>query len=198
MELEHIRKSLEKTLSEKRYRHILGVEEVCYDLAVIYGCDTLKARTAGLLHDCAKHLSDEELISECRKFNLHITEAEIKAPYLLHAKVGAAYAKEFYKVTDENILNAIISHATGRPGMSKLEKIVYVADYIEPNRRPIPMLDKARELAYEELDEAVIFISKRILEYLKSKGAFIDPLTQETYDYYVNNYQNCESRKFNN
>ncbi|CRZ34397.1 putative HD superfamily hydrolase involved in NAD metabolism [Herbinix hemicellulosilytica] len=187
MELEHIRKSLEKTLSEKRYRHILGVEEVCYDLAVIYGCDTLKARTAGLLHDCAKHLSDEELISECRKFNLHITEAEIKAPYLLHAKVGAAYAKEFYGITDEEILNAIISHTTGRPAMSELEKIVYVADFIEPYRNPILHLDKARKIAYnDDLDEAVMFISGRILEYLKSINAFIDPLTIETYNYYVN------------
>lgn len=187
MELEHIRKSLEKTLSEKRYRHILGVEEVCYDLAVIYGCDTLKARTAGLLHDCAKHLSDEELISECRKFNLHITEAEMKAPYLLHAKVGAAYAKEFYGITDEEILNAIISHTTGRPAMSELEKIVYVADFIEPYRNPILHLDKARKIAYnDDLDEAVMFISGRILEYLKSINAFIDPLTIETYNYYVN------------
>ncbi|HPU64013.1 MAG TPA: bis(5'-nucleosyl)-tetraphosphatase (symmetrical) YqeK [Mobilitalea sp.] len=186
MELEYIRKGLEKTLSEKRYRHVLGVEEVCDDLAVIYGCDTLKARTAGLLHDCARHLSDEELISECRKFNLHITEAEMKAPYLLHAKVGAAYAKEFYKVTDENILNAIISHATGKPGMSKLEKIVYVADFIEPYRKPIPHLDKARKIAYnDDLDKAVMFISGRILEYLKSINTFIDPLTQETYNYYV-------------
>lgn len=187
MELEHIRKSLEKTLSEKRYRHILGVEEVCYDLAVIYGCDTLKARTAGLLHDCAKHLSDEELISECRKFNLHITEAEMKAPYLLHAKVGAAYAKEFYGITDEEILNAIISHTTGRPAMSELEKIVYVADFIEPYRNPILHLDKARKIAYnDDMDEAVMFISGRILEYLKSINAFIDPLTIETYNYYVN------------
>jgi len=198
MDLESIRESIKKTLSESRYRHVLGVEEVCYDLALIHESDTFKAGLAGLLHDCAKNLSDEELIRECKKYSLPITEAEMKAPYLLHAKVGAVYAKEKYGVADEDVLNAITFHTTGRPGMSKLEKIVYVADYIEPNRRPIPMLDKARELAYEELDEAVIFISKRILEYLKSKGAFIDPLTQETYDYYVNNYQNCESRKFNN
>jgi len=193
MELESIRESIKKVLSEKRYLHVLGVEEVCVDLALIHGSDTSKASLAGLLHDCAKHLPDEELITECRKYNIPISEAEMKAPYLLHAKVGAAYARDKYGVTDEDILNAITYHTTGRPGMSKLEKIVYVADYIELNRRPVPMLDKARELAYKDLDEAVIFISYRILEYLKSTGAFIDPLTQETYNYYVNYHKETEN-----
>jgi len=186
MELEQIRNSIKMNLSESRYRHVLGVEEVCLDLALIHEGDTFKAGIAGLLHDCAKHLTEEELIRECKKYNLPITEAEMRAPYLLHAKVGAAYAKEIYGIADEDILNAITYHTTGRPGMSKLEKIVYVADYIEPYRKPIPMLDKARELAYDDLDKAVIFIANRILEYLRSKGAFIDPLTQETYNYYVN------------
>lgn len=189
MKLEQLRESIKSVLSENRYRHVLGVEEVCYDLALIYGSDTMKARIAGILHDCAKYLPDDKLLQECQKYNLQVSEAEMKAPYLLHAKVGAAFAREKYGVKDEDILNAIIYHTTGRPGMSKLEKIVYVADYIEPNRKPIPMLDKARKLAYTDLNEAVKFISGRILEYLKSMDAFIDPLTEETYNYYVNHPQ---------
>lgn len=188
MEIEKIRESIKNILSENRYRHVLGVEEVCIDLALIYESDTQKAGIAGLLHDCAKHLPEEELIRECRKYNLPISESEMKAPYLLHAKLGALYANKLYGVTDEDILNAIAYHTTGRPAMSVLEKIVYVADYIEPCRKPIPMLDRARELAYKDLDEAVIFISGRVIEYLKEKGAFIDPLTKETYDYYVNRH----------
>lgn len=185
MELEELRESIKTYLSERRYLHVLGVEEVCHDLALIHEGDIQKACIAGLLHDCAKNLSDDELLQECKKYNLPITESEMRAPYLLHAKLGAYYAKEKYGVTDEDILNAITYHTTGRPAMSKLEKIVYVADYIEPGRKPIPMLDKARQLAYTNLDEAVICISNSTIEYLKSKDAVIDPLTQETYEYYV-------------
>lgn len=190
MELEKLREYMQLVLSETRYRHVLGVEDVCYDLALIHGEDTQKASVAGILHDCAKRLSDEDLLKECEKYNIPISETESKQPYLLHAKVGALYAREKYGVSDDDILNAIIYHTTGRPAMSKLEKIVYIADYIEPNRKPIPMLDKARTLAYEDLDEAIICISKSTLDYLSEKGLIIDPLTKETYEYYVNLMKN--------
>lgn len=192
MELEQLRKSMKKVLSESRYRHVLGVEDVCFDLALIYEDDTLKASVAGILHDCVKYMSEAELIQECKKFNLEISETEKKAPYLLHAKLGAVYAREKYGIDDEDILNAITYHTTGRPCMSRLEKILFVADYIEPYRKPIPMLDKARELAYRNLDEAIIHISESNLKYLSGKGTVIDPLTNETYKYYVNQINHKE------
>lgn len=186
MDLNKLRESIQDIVTESRYRHVLGVEEVSVDLALIYGYDTLKASIAGILHDCAKHIPDEEMIPECERYNLPISDTEKKQPYLLHAKLGAVYAKEKYGIEDVDILNAITYHTTGRPAMSLLEKILYVADFIEPNRKHIPTLDKARVLAYEDLDEAVICISNSSLNYLMSKGAIIDPLTKETYEYYVN------------
>jgi predicted HD superfamily hydrolase involved in NAD metabolism len=132
-------------------------------------------------------LSGEQLIQECENNQLKISETERGLPHLLlHAKVGAVYAVEKYGITDEDVLNAITYHTTGRPAMSQLEKIVYVADYIEPNRKPIPLLDKVREIAYQDIDEAIILILDRTLEYLNEKCSLIDPLTKETYDYYVN------------
>ncbi len=186
MEISKLRDSIKILLSDKRYLHSLGVEAVCYDLALIHGEDTIKANTAGILHDCAKYMPDDETIKECVRYNLAISDTERMLPSLLHGKLGAVYAREKYGVKDEAILNAIRYHTTGRPAMSKLEKIVYVADYIEPNRKPIPELDKVREIAYLDLDKAVICISELILEYLKEKDTIIDLTTKETYDYYVN------------
>lgn len=190
MDIQELREKIKDILSESRYNHSVKVEEVSYDLALIHGEDTLKASIAGILHDCAKHLSGDELIKECEKYQLKISETERKIPrQLLHSKLGAVYAKEIYGITDEDILNAIEFHTTGRPAMSKLEKIVFVADYIEPCREILPNINYIRETAYEDLDEAVILISKQTLEYLSQKGFMIDPMTKETYNYYVNQNQ---------
>ncbi len=187
MELEQLRKSMKDILSDSRYRHSVGVEDVCCDLALIHGDDVFKASITGILHDCAKYLTGEELIAECERYRIKISEIERKLPdMLLHAKVGEVYAKERYGIIDEYILKAIEYHTTGRPAMSKLEKIVYVADYIEPNRKLIPNLNYIRETAYQDLDEAIKIITKQILEYLSNKDNLIDPLTKETYNYYVN------------
>ena len=185
MEVEQLRESMKSILKETRYQHVLGVEEVSIDLAVIYGCDPYKARVAGILHDCAKHLTDEELISECEQYNLSISEAEAKSVYLLHAKVGAAYAKAKYGVWDKDILNAITYHTTGRPAMSMIEKIVFTADYIEPNRKPLPRIEEIRFVAYNNnIDIAVSMILENTINYLKSIDAFIDNRTIETNEYY--------------
>lgn len=188
MVVEQLRKSMKSILSDSRYRHSIGVEDVCYDLALIHGEDTCKASIAGILHDCAKYLEDDELVQECEKKQIEISEIERRIPnMLLHAKLGAIYAKEKYKVVDENIINAIKFHTTGRPAMSKLEKILYIADNIEPNRKlTATNIDYIRKIAYEDIDEALKIILKQTLEYLKDKNNLIDLRTKETYDYYVN------------
>lgn len=186
MELSEIRENLKKTLSEKRYKHSLGVEDVACDLALIHGADTNKASIAGILHDCAKYLQGEEFMTECIKYQISISEYERDDPYMLHGKISAIYAKEKYGIMDEDILNAILYHTTGRPNMSLIEKIVYIADYIEPNRGTFLVLSEAREAAYKNLDEAVVIISKSTLEYLQDKGINIDPRTRMTYEHYVN------------
>lgn len=187
MILEQLRENMKGILSDKRYRHSLGVEEVCYDLALIHGEDTLKASIAGILHDCAKYLTDEELLQECERNHIKISNIERNLPHLLlHAKLGVVYAREKYGIVDEDILKAIEYHTTGRPAMSKLEKILYIADTIEPNRDTISNIEYLREIAYENIDEAVLAIIKQVLVYLSGNRKIIDPLTKDTYDYYVN------------
>lgn len=175
---------MRKILTDKRYRHSLGVEEVAYDLALIHGCDCTKSRIAGILHDCAKHLTNEELIEECMRNSLPISDVENQSIYLLHAKVGATFAQLKYGIEDVDIINAITYHTTGRPNMTLLEKIIFTADYIEPFRRPLPRIDYIREIAYNDLDFAVLLILENTLDYLQDIGVVIDPLTIETYHYY--------------
>ncbi|MCI5597372.1 MAG: bis(5'-nucleosyl)-tetraphosphatase (symmetrical) YqeK [Lachnospiraceae bacterium] len=182
--IDDIRAILKNKLSEKRYEHTLGVEYTAAALAMRYGADMNKARVAGLLHDCAKYFPGEKLLAKCRKHHLEINQYEQDYPELLHAKVGAYLASSKYGVQDEEILSAITWHTTGRPDMTLLDKIIYIADYIEPNRNKAPDLDEIRELAFKDLDECLMTILSHTLSYLKEKGSVIDPTTFATYEYY--------------
>ncbi|MCR4753926.1 MAG: bis(5'-nucleosyl)-tetraphosphatase (symmetrical) YqeK [Lachnospiraceae bacterium] len=179
-----IRKKLEKALDEERYEHTLGVAVTARMMARIHGADAEAAYIAGLLHDCAKNVSHKDKIHMCEKAGLEVTEVEKENPGLLHAKAGSILAAKEYGVKDKDILNAISSHTTGRPGMSILEKIVFVADYIEPGREFRPDLNEIREEAFMDLDRSVLDILDRTLKYLGDMAKAIDPMTKETYDYY--------------
>ena len=179
-----IKKQLSKSLDHKRYEHTLGVAYTAAALAMCHGEDIVKAELAGLLHDCAKCLDNEKKIHICEKHHINISEAEQRNPFLLHAKVGAHLAYKKYRAEDTDVLNAILYHTTGRPEMSLLEKIVYIADYIEPGRDQAPNLSYIRELSFHDLDKALIKILEDSLEHLKESEKEIDPMTQKTYDYY--------------
>lgn len=187
-DLMDIEVKLEKLLSAKRMFHTRGVMHTAAALAMRYGGDMEKACYAGLLHDCAKYLSEEEQLLQCKKNHLPVRDIEKNNPYLLHAKVGACFAKTKYGVKDEEILSAITWHTTGKPDMGLLEKIVFTADYIEPGRKPIEGLEEIRTLAFEDLDRAVYQILHNTLHYLKKdkggKKKEIDTMTQEAYNYY--------------
>lgn len=185
MDKKIIKKRLQSVLKPSRYEHTLGVEYTAACLAMRHGYDIEKAEMAGLLHDCAKYLSDKKKLSMCKRKKLKISSAEKKNPGLLHAKLGAVLAKEKYKIKDPEILSAITWHTTGKPDMTLLEKIIFVADYIEPNRNQAPRLDEIRRLAFMDLDECLVMILKQTLEYLEEKGAQMDPMTYETYQYYT-------------
>lgn len=184
-----IRNSVKKKLDTKRYEHTLGVAYTAAALAMRHGADMNNALVAGLLHDCAKCLSNERRLSICEKHNIAITSAEEKNPFLLHAKVGSFLAMKKYGVTDRDIINAILNHTTGRPGMSMLEKIVWLADYIEPGRKHAPSLEKVRKMAFEDLDSALVIALEDTLEYIKNGKMELDPMTQKTYDFYKNGGQ---------
>lgn len=182
--MKKIRKAMESSQDPKRFEHTLGVAYTAAALAMRYGCDIKKAQAAGLLHDCAKCLSDEKRLSICKKNKIPVTEVERKNPFLLHAKVGAYLAKEKYGIKDPDILNAVSSHTTGRQGMSLLEKIIFVADYIEPGRKSAPNLADIRKLAFIDLDETFLRILADTLSYLRDTGGDIDPATEATWNYY--------------
>lgn len=185
MKYTKIENKLKKVLSEKRYEHTMGVSFTSASLAMKYGEDVDKARLAGLLHDCAKYLDDDKLISLSEKYNLGVSENERRSPYLLHGKVGALIARKKFEVEDEDILNAITYHTTGRIGMSLLEKIVFIADYIEPQRDIAPNLDSLRKLAFEDIDMCVLKILEDTINYLKENGREVDPNATDAYDYYM-------------
>ena len=190
-----IRKAMEKTQDEKRYEHTLGVAFTATSLSMRYGASIENAELAGLLHDCAKCLEDEKKIAICEKHNISITEVERRNPFLLHAKAGSFLAMNKYKVHDSDVINAILNHTTGRPGMSLLEKIIFVADYIEPGRKKAPNLAEIRQMAFINLDGAVLKILNDTLDYLKNTPGEIDPMTQKTYDYYQEIYQASYNEK---
>lgn len=182
--LKKLRKAMEKIQDSKRYEHTLGVEYTAAALAMRYNCDIRDAQIAGLLHDCAKCLTDEKRLSICKRNKIPMTAVEKKNPFLLHAKVGAYLAHKKYGIKNQNILNAIRNHTTGRQNMSTLEKIVFVADYIEPGRTHAPGLSEMRKLAFVDLDKVFIRILEDTLDYLKDTGGDIDPMTEETWKYY--------------
>ncbi|WP_455717955.1 bis(5'-nucleosyl)-tetraphosphatase (symmetrical) YqeK [Anaerosporobacter sp.] len=183
-DLLELQDAMRKVLKPKRYLHSLGVQFTCASLAMRYECDIMKAQVAGILHDLAKYYDASEQISRCEQNNIPISDIERKQPYLLHGKLAACYAKSEYGIEDEEILQAMAYHTTGKPDMSKLEKIVFLADYIEPSRRMIPGLTEIRKLAFEDLDLAVYTTLKNTLNYLKSNGQTIDNTTIEAYEYY--------------
>ena len=179
-----IRENLKSKLNPFRYEHTLSVSFMCMALAMRYGYDLDKAELAGILHDCAKRYDNETIIKKCRKHSVELTESELMAPSVIHAKLGAWMAEHKYGITDPEILSAIACHTTGKPNMSLLDKILYVADFIEPRRGEIPNLAKMRKLAFVDLDETLFQTMEGILKYLESTGTYIDEMTKEAYEYY--------------
>lgn len=183
-DIKKVRKKMEKIMDAHRFEHTLGVTYTAACLAMRYNVDIVKAQMAGLLHDCAKCMTNEKRILICKKHNIQMNSAEIENPLLLHAKVGSYIAMEEFNIHDEDIINAILNHTTGRPAMTMLEKIIYIADYIEPGRKQAPNLAEIRKVAFLDLDKSLLMILKDTLEYLKSTNNTVDPMTQKTYDYY--------------
>jgi predicted HD superfamily hydrolase involved in NAD metabolism len=185
MDRTEMKERLKKKLTPKRFEHSLGVEYVAGCLAMVYDIDVERALVAGLLHDCAKCIPAKEKIRKCEKNKLSVSDVERANPELLHAKLGAFYAHKKYDICDKEILSAIECHTTGKPAMTTLEKIIFVADYIEPNRRKLPEIEEIRHEAFSDIDICVEHILRSTLTYLKDqKAASTDDLSVATYDYY--------------
>ena len=180
---EALLEKMAELLPEKRLTHCLGVERAAIELAKRFGVDTEKAGLAGLLHDCAKKLSDQEFLDLIDRYQL---DPDLKnwGNNVWHGMVGIYKIQEDLGVKDTEILRAIEIHTVGSSTMSELDKVVYVADYIEHNR-DFPGVDKARELAQRSLNQAVAYETARTVEHLAHKGMSIYPQTLETYNAFV-------------
>jgi predicted HD superfamily hydrolase involved in NAD metabolism len=183
-DLKLLQKQMKEALSEDRYEHTIGVMYTAESLAMRYGIDMTKAAVAGLLHDCAKCIPNAQKLKMCKKNDIEISEMEAKNPSLLHAKLGAFLAEEVYGVKDPEILSAINWHTTGKPDMSMLDIIIYMADYIEPNRDKAQNLKEIRKLCFENIEEALYQVLEGTLNYLSGRPDMIDPMTKISYDFY--------------
>lgn len=183
-DLKLLQKQMKEELSDDRYEHTIGVMYTAESLAMRYGVDMTKAAVAGLLHDCAKCIPNSQKIKLCKKHGIEVSEMEEKNPSLLHAKLGAYMAENVYGVKDPEILSAIKWHTTGKPDMSMMDMIVYMADYIEPNRDKAPNLKAIRKLTFENIEEALYQVLEGTLSYLSNRPELIDPMTQISYDFY--------------
>ena len=167
-------------LKHKRIPHVLGTEQEAIRLAERYGADVEKARVAALLHDCTKKLDMDEQLALCRHYGIQLDELERQALKLLHAKTGAAIARDVFGVDDE-VYRAIWWHTTGHAGMTLLEKIMYLADYIEPSR-DFPGVDKLRAVCYKDLDEGLLMGLEMTIEEMTSMGNPVHHATIEARD----------------
>lgn len=178
------KEEIKQHLTGERYEHTLGVMYMAAALAMRYQEDVKSAMLAGLLHDCLKCTSLEQLKTLANEYRIPLTAWELSHPVLLHGKIGAVHARIYYKIEEESICEAISCHTTGSPNMSNLAKILYIADYIEPSRRMFPGLEEARRVAFEDLDKGLLLILEKTLTYLQTQKKEIDPRTKETYDFY--------------
>lgn len=174
---DELRSASYSMIRAKRIRHIRGTETAAVRLAERWGADVEKARRAAILHDCTKYLSGEEQLRLCRKYDVELDELEKSAVKLLHAKTGAWLARELYGVDDE-IFSAIYWHTTGKADMSLLEKVIYLADYMEPGR-DFPGVEKLRVLAEHDLDAAVLMGFEMSVEEMRERSLPVHRKTLE-------------------
>ena len=184
MRIDEIREKLKNSLLEKRYNHSIGVMETSIKLAEQYGADVEKARIAGLLHDCAKNFSKDDMFSLCAEYGIELDSVMKKSTGLIHGLLGAEVAKREYGIDDEEIYDAIYYHTVGKPNMSLLTQIVYIADGIEPLRH-YDGVDRIRELAAEDLDKALILQIDYTIKSVISKGGLLHTNTVDTRNYYL-------------
>ena len=168
-------------LKPKRMPHVLGTEQEAVRLVRRYGGDETQARIAALLHDCTKKLDMAQQLALCEKYGIMLDELEQKALKLLHSKTGAAIARDVFGVEDA-VYDAILYHTTGKPDMTRLEKIIYLADYIEPTR-DFPGVDALRKTVYEDMDKGLLMGLTMTIQEMEEMGNPVHHLTRDARDY---------------
>lgn len=172
---------------DTRFRHMLGVARMAERLAARYGVSTSKARVAGVLHDVARLWKADELLAYAARNGLPITDAARSAPVLLHAPVGALVARHEFGISDAGVLGAIAHHTVASTGMSDLEKVVYVADSIEPGRT-FPQRAALEGAAFRSLDDGLLACVRASMDHLAARRIAVAKETAELYDDMVRRY----------
>ena len=178
---------LSANLKPKRFLHTIGVAVTAANMAAVLGSSPHDAYVAGLLHDCAKYFTSEESVWLCEQEGIGLSDVERENPVLVHGKMGAFLARTRYHIDNGEILSAICHHTVGRPNMGLLEKIVYVADFMEPGRvmdcQPHSLTD-IRKMSFHDIDRALLMVLECTVTHLRNMKAPMDPLTLETYHFY--------------
>lgn len=174
MDYAHMLDVLSKRLSPKRFRHSIAVSQTAEELAEVFDCNKVKAKIAGLLHDLAREVPVDELLPRAQAFGIVVNDVEKAEPVLLHAPISAKLAQSDFLIQDAEILQAIILHTTGGPKMTLLDKIIYVADMIEPGRS-FAGLEELRRLAYIDLDKALLAALDQSIYFILDRGGLIHP-----------------------
>ncbi|HHV27508.1 bis(5'-nucleosyl)-tetraphosphatase (symmetrical) YqeK [Anaerosalibacter bizertensis] len=167
-----IHEKLKTEIGILRYNHSIGVMETSIKLAKYYGVNEKSAALAGLLHDCAKSKDKIKLLKMADEFGIILDNVMKNNLELIHGPIGAEIAKRQYNIEDKKILSAIQYHTTGKEDMSILEKIIFIADYIEPNRK-FKGVEEARKLAFEDLDESLIYAMDNTIKFVINSGGLI-------------------------
>ena len=184
MTIDQMTAKLKGSLLEKRFIHSLGVMECAKKLAELYGADTQKAAIAGLLHDCAKNYSKDDMFALCSEYGIELDDVMKKSSGLIHGLLGAEVAKREYGIDDAEIYDAIYYHTVGKPDMNLLTQIIYIADGIEENRH-YDGVDRIRSLAEEDLDKALILQIDYTIKSVISKGGLLHTNTIDTRNWYL-------------
>lgn len=190
MNTDSIYSYIEKNFSEKRKVHTEGVRVTAMALAQRYGADPEKAEIAALFHDMYRGVSVDALNYYVK--HLGLPKKYLNNANLAHGKIAAIIMERDYGITDSDILNAVSFHTTGRPGMSLLEKIIYIADAVEPSRS-YPGVEDVREAVGKDLDDACLLSLNRTIEFVQSQGNYLDTATLDARDYFVRNREQKEN-----
>ncbi len=184
MTIEQMTEKLKAVLEQRRFHHSICVMNSAVELATHYGADVQKARIAGLLHDCAKNLPVAELYNICERNGLQLDNITKKETGLLHAFAGAYILKDEYGVDDEEIFDAVFYHTVGKPDMSLLTKIIFIADCIEPSRES-GWADDVRNKVFDDIDEALIIQLDNTIRSVLKKGTLLHTNTIDTRNFYI-------------
>lgn len=179
-----IKEKLIKNIGEKRYYHSLRVMDTAVNLARHYGYDQEKAKIAGLLHDCAKYQDHLYLLKRVNDFDIILDDLMMQNKELIHGPLGAKVAEIEYNIKDKDILSAIYYHTIGKENMSQLEKIIYMADFIEPQRN-FSNVEWFREYAFKDLDKALRLCMDETIKFLIDKGKLIHLDTVKARNYLI-------------